>query len=339
MSASVTLTHAGVGSSLELVPDAGMVALSWTVAGDEVLALPCGRDEFLAAARTGGIPLLYPYANRLQGDRFVAAGMPVDLSRAAWLKRDDKGHPIHGLLLRRGGWALTVLGPGSIEAEMAWQAHPELVEAYPFAHTLRVTWTMAAGAAPGSVVLRVDTTVAADRGMAVPAAFGWHPYLRVQDPSQARIRIAPCAQVALDAGGLPTQAALESACRQCDAGSAQPLEAGIGQGHDALMRRASVPTSGTAGSGTLAPVASLVDAHRRIDVRMDGNYPWVQLFSPRGAAFACIEPMVAATNALASGSAPVVAAGAALTAAFEIEVTPCPPPTGPAQPRSPSART
>ncbi len=344
MSASVTLTHAASGSSLELVPDAGMVALSWTVAGEEVLALPCGRAEFLAAARTGGLPLLYPYANRLGADSFTACGRQVDVSRVPWLKRDDAHHPIHGLLLRRGGWALSVLGPGAMQAELDWGAHAELMDAFPFPHTLRVTWALAQGSSAGAASLRVGTTVIADRGVDVPVAFGWHPYFRVSDHRSARIRMAPASRVALSADGLPAEGAVARARNAMVAGgattgaadsavtAAAAVDFGVGEGQDALYLRA-----GARADASPVPAASIIDADRRIDILMDAHYPFMQVFSPRGASFACIEPMAAPTDGLRSGDCAVARAGTSFTATFEVCVIPCLPASAPGSPIPPSS--
>jgi aldose 1-epimerase len=323
MSAAVTLTHAGTGSSLELVPDAGMVALSWIVAGEEVLALPCGRSEFLAASRTGGIPLLYPYANRLGADRFDACGRAVDLTGVTSLKRDDHGLPIHGLLLRKGGWALEVPAAGQIAAQLDWGSDPELLAAFPFPHTLRIHWTVGAGVAPGATALRVTTSVIADRGSDVPAAFGWHPYFKVHEPERAQVLMGAAASVALGHDGLPTG--------DPPIGAAMPIRMGVGRGQDSLYLRQ------IGADASLQPVASVIDARRRIDIRMDGHFPFVQVFSPQGASFACIEPMVAATDALRRGNFTLVPSGSALVATFEVEVIPCPPASGTGLTRPPSA--
>ena len=52
-----------------------------------------------------GIPLLYPWANRLAGPRFEVAGLTADVSRAdPPPKLDGNGLPIHGLLTAAPGW-------------------------------------------------------------------------------------------------------------------------------------------------------------------------------------------------------------------------------------------
>lgn len=334
MSATLTLTHAASGSSLELVPDAGMVALSWMVAGEEVLALPCGRDEFLAAARTGGLPILYPYANRLGADSFEVCGKRVDLAGVPSLKRDDRRHPIHGLMLRRGGWSLAVHGPGHLSAELDWGASPELMRAFPFAHTLRITWTLSGGATPGAAVLRVDAAVSADRGADVPAAFGWHPYFAVREPATATLQRAPMAGIALGADGLPKDDGLPEECLPAAGAQAAPHTEGVGQGQDALFMRTGIAA---AADPSPVPVASIIDAHRRIDIRMNGHYPYVQVFSPHGAAFMCVEPMAAPTDGLRSGHFTTVRAGSSLNASFEVEVIPCLPATSTGLRKPPSS--
>ena len=52
-----------------------------------------------------GIPLLYPWANRLARTRFSVAGGEVDLDDARLpLPPDPKGCPMHGLLAAAEGW-------------------------------------------------------------------------------------------------------------------------------------------------------------------------------------------------------------------------------------------
>ena len=74
MDAPLLLRHPDSRSILRLEPSYGCVATSWTVGASEILALPAPIEEFLAAERTGGIPLLYPYANRLRANTFTICG-------------------------------------------------------------------------------------------------------------------------------------------------------------------------------------------------------------------------------------------------------------------------
>jgi galactose mutarotase-like enzyme len=81
------------------VPGAGMVCASLRHRGDELLGQRAGLAGYVAEQRTFGIPLLYPWANRLGARRFPVAGREVDIDpQATPLRFDETGLPIHGLL-------------------------------------------------------------------------------------------------------------------------------------------------------------------------------------------------------------------------------------------------
>ena len=90
------------------VPDVGMTGVSLQYDGREYLALPGGLDA-LRAGRTGGLPLLAPWANRLSERRYRAAGITVDLEGLT-LPVDGNGLPIHGFLVGQPGWKVEQLG-------------------------------------------------------------------------------------------------------------------------------------------------------------------------------------------------------------------------------------
>lgn len=290
-------------STLELHPHAGCVATSWRMGEHELLALPAPLEAFLASARTGGIPLLYPYANRLRTDRFMAAGRAVDLTAAPDLKRDAGGLPMHGLLLRWSQWHLHREHPGAMRATLRWSDHNALMRAYPFAHTLCLGWRLQADDTGSR--LEVTTEIHADGGMDVPVAFGWHPYLAVGDPVRASVHLPPRRSIALDAAGLPTL--LERP------GAHIPSQtiAACG-GEDALFDvRESLPVQ-----------ARVSQPGLDLAVAFDRPYACMQLYSPRttpgAAGFVCLEPMTGPTGALSDGHATVVPAGGLLRSSFHL---------------------
>jgi len=228
-------------SQLVVHTDAGCVATSWQVRGQEMLTLPVALADFVKSQKTGGIPLLYPYANRLRTDHFMAAGKAVDLSRDGQLKRDANGFPMHGLLIRWADWIVTQPAPDELQASIVWGDHAQLFAAYPFAHTLRVRWKLGQGknknanqiaglgvnegagqgqnqiadqgkhpqANPSAdqsalaSTLTVTTIIEADKGEDVPVSFGWHPYLVLQDRANAQLQLPARRAVALAQNGLP----------------------------------------------------------------------------------------------------------------------------------------
>jgi aldose 1-epimerase len=281
-----------------VLPSLGMLVSSFTHRGAELVALPGG----LAAYReqhTTGAPLLYPWANRLAGDRYREGDIEVDL-RGLDLHTDANGLPIHGLMLARPEWEVTRLGAGPRSARLAarfdFGAHEDLMAAFPFPHELAVDVTLAAS---GS--LRIVTTVRPNGPVSVPVAFGWHPYLKL--PGGPRdsweLELPARAHAALDGRGIPT-------------GRARPVEAETerleGRDLDDLF--------------ALGPdrIITLASRERKLTITYDDGYPYAQVFSPAGKPFCAIEPMTAPTNALVSGDHPSVRPGETFSAAFTIAV-------------------
>ncbi len=284
---------------LVIEPDAGCVATSWRVNDREVLALPSPREEFLRSPRTGGVPLLYPYANRLRSDHFQVAGHNVDLSVDTKLKRDPTGLPIHGLLLRWSDWNLNQPSSSRLEASIRWSDHASLMAAYPFAHTLRVSWEVARNSSIAT--LTVTTVIEADQDQAVAIAFGWHPYISVANPSSAQIELPRRRPVALAASGLPILATPKSDWIGAS------TEA-VGQNQDSLFE-----IEPSAGSTSIA----IIDGSDRTEIRFEGGYNFLQVYSPTNASFVCAEPMTSATSALTDGPT-VIASGERAQAIFQI---------------------
>ena len=159
------------------VPGIGMTGVSLRQRGREYLALPGGLDA-LRAGRTAGLPLLAPWANRLGGRRYRAAGVTVDLR-----------------------WTVTRCAATGTVARVAASVDVD-APAFPFPHRIEVA------IAAHDDRLVVDTTVVPTGRRRVPVAFGWHPYLRLPGTtrSQWRLHLAARRHLALDGRGIPTGA-------------------------------------------------------------------------------------------------------------------------------------
>ena len=351
-----TIRCAKSQSQLVVHADAGCVATSWQVRGQEMLALPVALEEFLKSQKTGGIPLLYPYANRLRADHFTAAGKAVDLSRNANLKRDANGFPMHGLLIRWPDWVVTQPAPDELQASIVWGDHAPLFAAYPFAHTLRVRWKLGQGknenanqlanqiAGQGgnqiadqskhpqvnpsadeltsACTLTVTTIIEADKGQDVPVSFGWHPYLVLPDRSNTKLQLPARRAIALAQNGLPISNATPAPwLPTCAQSAVAPLD----DLFELDMRVTSGVELGNAAAsqrGSIeksAPTAAIIAPHQRVEMKFLNGYSYMQIYSPNGANFVCFEPMTAAISALCDGAA-FVKSGETFTAAFELRV-------------------
>ena len=347
-------------SQLVVHTDAGCVATSWQVRGQEMLALPLALAEFVKSQKTGGIPLLYPYANRLRADHFTAAGKAVDLSRDAQLKRDANGFPMHGLLIRWPDWVVSQPSPDELQASIVWGEHEELFAAYPFAHTLRVRWKLGQGknenvnqiagqsaneragqganqiadqskhpqANPSAdqsalaSTLTVTTIIEADKGEDVPVSFGWHPYLVLNDRSNAQLQLPARRAVALAQNGLPISTDNSAPwLPTCTQSALAPLDDlfQLDMRGASEVERNNKSQSVQGLNENSASTAAIIAQQQRIEMKFLSGYSFMQIYSPAGANFVCFEPMTATISGLCD-SATVVKAGDTFTAVFEIRV-------------------
>jgi galactose mutarotase-like enzyme len=202
---------------------------------------------------------------------------------------------MHGLLTASPHWKLEQQD-GSLQALLDFGAHPDLLEAFPFPHELRLDIALDAQG------LKIATTVTATGSEPVPVSFGFHPYLNLPgtERSDWHVDLPVEVHLRLDDRGIPTGAT--------EAADVQPGPLGTRTYDDAYR-------------GVTGPFA-LHDESRRIEVSFDERYPYAQVYAPEGQSLICFEPMTAPTNALVSGdSLPVAEPGTAFTAAFGIAVS------------------
>jgi aldose 1-epimerase len=290
---AVRLTHGDLAATF--VPSLGMIGASLEHRGVEVLGQRNGLPAYEAKGSTMGIPLLYPWANRLAGLHYEAAGKAVDIDPdSPRVRLDPNGLPIHGLLAANPQWRTTEQG-GTLHAALDYGAQPELLEAFPFPHELRLQIGLDAQG------LRITTTVDANAGSPVPVSFGFHPYLTLPDVPQEewRIELPVSEHLKLDDKGIPT-------------GEKETTEATGGPLGDRTFDDAYAGITGD---------FVLQGGGRRIAVSFESGYPYAQVYAPEGQALICFEPMTAPTNALVAGTAPVVETGSQAHASFGIEVT------------------
>jgi aldose 1-epimerase len=285
-----------------VIPSAGMVVASLRLRGDELL----GRADSLAAwvvgGHTMGIPLLHPWANRLAGTHYAIDGRPVEIDpESPLLHRDANGLPIHGLLAASRAWKAVT--PVANEARARLSAVldagdvPGMLEAFPFPHRLELALELR------PETLSISTTLIATGGVAVPVAFGWHPYLQLPR--------APRSEWELE---LPAMRALELDELMLPTGEQHPFDG---------LRAPLGATTFDDAFGAVEPGAGFAirARGRGIVVSFDEGYPCGQVFAPSSQDVVALEPMTAPANALASGRGLTFApAGTSHRARFSIHV-------------------
>lgn len=295
---AITLSDRESDLHATFVPSLGMIGCSLRHRGDEMLGQRGGLAKYAASGSTMGIPLLHPWANRLAG--YAYRVVVIDPANPR-LHRDGNGLPMHGLLAAHPGWHVSDRSAHAngalLIASLDFAADPDLLAAFPFPHTLTIAVTLRDSA------LHLAATVRPTGDVAVPIAFGFHPYVTLPNVDRAEWQLhAPVRRRAvLDDRGLPTGAS--DACAIPDG----PIGA---RTFDDLFPELDAPARFTISGGD-----------RRVTVAFDSGYPCAQIFAPPGEQVICFEPMTAPTNALVSGDGlRLVPPGDEFSAAFSIEV-------------------
>ena len=264
------------------VPEAGMVGCSLLHEGEELLGQRGGLARYVADRGTMGIPLLYPWANRLSARRFEVVGREVNLdAHAELVATDPAGLPMHGLLAAAHGWRVErheASGQGGeLAAVFDFRSRADLLELFPFPHQLAIEATLSDG------TLTMRTTVHASAGVDVPVSFGYHPYFRLPRIARSDWRLE-----------LPVTERLELDDRMIPTGRREQVEIEAGP----LGSR-------TFDDGYVAPAdaapMTLTGGGTRIEVTLGQGYPYTQFYAPEDDDVVALEPMTAPTNALVDG--------------------------------------
>jgi galactose mutarotase-like enzyme len=273
----VTLRDPSSELEAQFVPDAGMIGISLTDSGVELLGQRRGLDAYVANGKTMGIPILYPWANRLGANTYTAEDTTVTLTAGEHgVRTDPNGLPIHGVLAAYPNWRVTHESANELTAEVDFGDH-DLLASFPFPHRLALTVSLF------ERTLRLRTSVTPSGEKAVPLCFGFHPYLRLPDAPRDQwiIETPPLRHLKLDERGLPTgETTLQS-------GTTEALgDKAFDDGYDEVAEGAVFAVSG---------------GGRRIEVHFEQGYPAAQVFAPPGEDVVCFEPMTAPTDALRRG--------------------------------------
>jgi galactose mutarotase-like enzyme len=281
------------------VPGAGMIGASLVHRGGELLWPGLGVRTYVRDRKFMGIPFLHPWANRLGGFSYRAAGREVVLDQSDPLLRLNQGLPIHGVLNGVRWWTVREVSADSERARLMASLEfdrPELLAVFPFRHRVALAVQLSGGA------VEIQTTVTAVGEDPVPISFGFHPYLQIPGVPRAQWSVS-----------FPVRRRLVLDQRMIPTGETEPAE----------------PITGPIGERTWDDPFDLIEpgaqfavhgGGRTIELHYTEGYPFAQLFAPPGTGYLCIEPMTARTNALADAGAQLrlIPAGEQWTATFKI---------------------
>lgn len=293
---SITLHDPASSLSATYVPAAGMICTSLADDGVEFLGQRRGLDAYVTDGKTMGIPILYPWANRLSSNAYDIDGAVVSLTvGTGGVRPDEHGLPIHGVLAAYPGWLVTATSDNTLTAALDYGGSPHLLASFPFPHVLTQHITLANRA------LTVETTVMPTTAAAVPLCFGYHPYLTIPDVPRAEwlVTTPTMRRLPVDGQGIPTGETQEWS------GTTEPLaDKAYDDGFDSVPQGA---------------VFTVQGGDRRIEVTFEKGYPAAQVFAPPKEQLIALEPMASPTNALHRGDYRS-AAGTPETLRFSIRI-------------------
>jgi aldose 1-epimerase len=230
-----------------------------------------------------GVPFLAPWANRIDGDSYWVGERRYVLNPALNnLRRDGNGKPIHGLLNFSPLWRVVGLEADAVLAcvtsQIEFWKYPALMAQFPFAHTIRMTYRLAAG------TVEVETVVENHALEAMPVAIGFHPYFRLHDAVRDdwRVHVAARERMLLDAATIPT-----GRTEANPLADPQPLaDTQLDDVFGSLVRDA----DGIARFW-------FEGLRQRVTVAYGQRFTTAVVYAPKGRDFLCFEPMSAITNA------------------------------------------
>ena len=271
---------------VSIVPSVGNMAFEMKVKGHNVLYWPFATvDEFKARPSMSGIPLMAPWANRLDEQAFYANGKKYSFDMQLGNVRG--AIPIHGFLTTTNQWQIV---EAKADAGSAWLTsrldvykQPLWMKQWPFAHTIEITHRLRDG------VLEVQTTIANMSAEPMPISIGFHPYYRLTDSSRDEWKIAVGARThwLLAPNNLPT-------------GEIEPIERIFPNPRSAPLADYNLDdvfadlTRDSQGRATM----SVLGKSQRLDIVLGPNFRSVVVWAPKDRPFICIEPMAGVTDAM-----------------------------------------
>ena len=147
-------------------------AYQMVVKGENVIRMTFGTvDDIRARPGLNGMPLLAPYANRLDEQAFYANGKKYNFDMELGNVRGPI--PIHGYLHGTKDWKVV---EAKADAKAAWVTNkldfyrnPQYMKQFPFAHTLTMTYRLAGRRARSAHADRQPQRRADARGDRVPS--------------------------------------------------------------------------------------------------------------------------------------------------------------------------
>jgi aldose 1-epimerase len=286
----VRLADESRGMQVSIAPKIGAMAYEFLVNGKNALYFPeMSIGEFAKSPRLAGVPLLWPWANRLDRDGYFFEGKFFGLQEdQAPFRRDGSKLPIHGLLAFSDRWEVVNVSADDRDAEVSlkldYSSYPDLAAQFPFAHSVWMHYALSDGAL--TVTFRIDNQSKAT----MPVSLGFHPYFQVHDAPRDAWTVE-----------LPAASIWELDERLTPSGKKSPSE-------DLFPNRKKMSLSGATLDHVFGDLERdsngeskfvLRGASEQVAVEYGPSFDVAVVYAPGGGRnFVCFEPMAGVTNAM-----------------------------------------
>lgn len=241
-----------------------------------------GLDALQEKPSRYGIPVLFPFPNRVRGGRYAFEDGEYEFE-----EKKKSGNSIHGLVFTRP-WRVEAAVSTPSEASLTCTFHseefPGLRNQYPFPHDLQLSWTLTEGALVIKVMVRN-----AGKGR-MPMGFGLHPYFKApffeDTPHSACMVTVPAERYWELEDSLPT-GVVKSARGAYDLRGGRPLE---GMSFDDVFT--------DLGGGVTRCLVDDTSRKVRLIVESGPEFREMVVFTPPGRNAIAIEPYTCTTDAV-----------------------------------------
>lgn len=172
MADTVEISCSTNGTSARIAVDRGFNCYSFRVGGHEVLDAEEGFPRGTGRPSGHGIPILFPFPNRIRDGRYTWGGRPVQMPPGV-APDDGQGNAIHGFCLDRP-WRVVARDESSVQAEFQLSIDaPDRRPLWPTDARISLRYTI-----DGTSLLADFVIENPDRDD-MPFGFGTHPYFRL----------------------------------------------------------------------------------------------------------------------------------------------------------------
>jgi aldose 1-epimerase len=281
---------------VSIVPGVGNIAFQMWVKDQNVLYFPYADiAAFRSDPKLSGIPFLGPWANRLDEQAFYANGKKYAFNMD--LGNVSGAHPIHGFLSFTDKWTVTEVRADSeaawVTSRLEFYREPSWMAQFPFAHTVEMTYRLAAG------VLEIKLRLLNLSSEPMPVSIGFHPYFQLTDSPRDdwTVHIGAKKHWLLTSDKIPT-------------GETAPIEQMFPDSNQIALKNYSLDDvfSDLSPESDGRALMSVKGKSQRVEVLFGPKYNTVVVFSPKPrelanrtgaiAGFICFEPMAGITDAM-----------------------------------------